>query len=261
MDPISIATAASGLVFSVVQSGRALATIYGKYQDSQKCLFLIQTECTVLAAALSQLQMVFQRVSKQAMSRYPDNVIEALDLSLVGCTLTMSVLNKEVDSLVENIDDDAAKMTKGKRIKYLWKEETMNDLLQQLRGQSSALSLLLKAIDSSSIDQILTIVQSGQPTFQKVRDGAESIRLAHPRENYAESIMDLTFDDTQTLYSLDIPDSVVHHAASDSVAEKFEPKAFDGKSGPPDQPYVGNNLPIDLKPSYHAEPNQSYVLT
>jgi hypothetical protein len=32
----------------------------------------------------------------------------------------------------------------------------MHEMLQQLQGQSSALTLLLKAIDSSSIDQIST---------------------------------------------------------------------------------------------------------
>ena len=82
----------------------------------------------------------------------------------------------------------------------------MTELLQQLRGQTSALTLLLKALDSSSIDQILQIVQAGQPTFQRVRIGAASIRHAHPEEKYAESVLDLDlFDsaDSSTLYSTD----------------------------------------------------------
>ena len=207
MDPLSIAATASGLVFSVVRNGRALATIFEKYKDSQRCIFMIQTECTVLAAALSQLQMVFSKVSKADMGQCPDFVVEAIDLSLTGCTLTMSVLSKELDSLVDSVNSDRAKMAKGKKVKYVWKEEPMIELLQQLRGQSSALSLLLKALDSSSIDQILKIIQLGQPTFQKVRKGAESIRSKNPREKYAKSVIGMTFDDSKTLCSLELSET------------------------------------------------------
>ena len=170
--------------------------------------------------------------------------------------MTLSVLSKEISSLVESNDDDAAKMTKGQKIKYLWKEDTMNFLLQQLRGQSLALSFLLKALDSSSIDQILTIVQSGQPTFQKVRDGAESIRKARPKERYAESIMDMSFDDTQTLYSLNMSDAVDEQEVSDPEPTKSESSMLVGSSTPVD---TSNNRLSDIKPSYDAEFNQSYV--
>lgn len=206
MDPLSIATATSSLVFTVVKNGRALATIYEKYQDAHRCLFLMQTECTVLAAALSQLQVLFSGNSSARLREYPEGVLEALDLSLVGCTLTLSVLTKEIGGLTDGVEDlgkEQLGMGKGKRAKYVWKEESMNELLLQLRGQSSALMLLLKAFDSSSIEQILRVVQSGQQTFQKVKRGAESIRSEYPEEKYAESILDIAFDDTKTIYSID----------------------------------------------------------
>lgn len=167
--------------------------------------------------------------------------------------VSRSILSKEVDSLVENFDDNVAQTTKGKRVRYLWKEEGMNELLQQLRGQSSALSLLLKALDSSSIEQILNIVQSGQPTFQKVRDGAESIRVAHPQERYAESILDLKLDDTQTLYSLDTS----HDEGIDSVATKLESSTLGGRSIPL---HIGDTLPDKRTSGYNAEQKQRYGL-
>jgi hypothetical protein len=207
MDPLSITAATSSLVFSVVKNGRVIATLFEKFQEAQRCLFMIQTECTVLAAALSQLEVLFSRPPDSRPMQYPDHALEALDLSLVGCTLTFSVLSQEIDALAAGVDDSNAKMTKGKRVKYLWKEEPMNELLQQLRGQSSALTLLLKAFDSTSIDQILRIVQSGQQTFNQVKKGAASIRSAHPQEKYAESILDMAFDDTKTIYSITAPDA------------------------------------------------------
>lgn len=256
MDPLSIAAAASALVFSVVRNGRALATVFEKYQDSQRCIFLMQTECTVLAAALSQLQVVFSKVSESTTSQYPEFVMEALDLSLVGCTLTLSVLSKEIDNLVESINDSDAKMSKGKKAKYLWKGESMDALLQQLRGQSSALTLLLKALDSTSIEQILAIVQSGQPTFQKVRSGAESIRKTHPQEHYAESILNMTFDDTKTIYSLKSPSSTAYDEPIDSISTQLKATTLAAKPTPLP---TGDVLPDGWKTGYSAEYDQWYA--
>ena len=83
----------------------------------------------------------------------------------------------------------------------------MNELLQQLRGQSSALALLLEALNTSSIGRILAILESGQPTFRKVAEDAASIRAADPDERYAGSICDLPLskgvdDDSMSIYTL-----------------------------------------------------------
>ena len=132
----------------------------------------------------------------------------------------------------------------------------MNELLQQLRGQSSALSLLLKALDSSSIEQILTIVQSGQPTFQKVRNGAESIRRMNPQEHYAESVMNMTFDDTKTIYSLEPSGSTGYDEPINSMSTQLEQTTLAAK---PTSLLVGDVLPNGWKTGYSAEYNQWYV--
>jgi len=202
MDPLSITAACSSLAFALVRNGRALTTVFEKYQNAQHSIFMIQTECTVLAAALSQLESTITGNKGARLSKYPSSVVEAIDLSLTGCSLTLSVLEKEVTKLIENAVEVASRMGKSDRAKYVWKEGSMNELLQQLRGQSSALTFLLKALDSVSIEQILRAVQEGQPIFEKVRGGAASIREAYPTEEYAESILDTYFDDNKTIYSL-----------------------------------------------------------
>lgn len=258
MDPLSIAAAASSLVVTVVRNGRALAIVFEKYQDSQRCIFLMQTECTVLAAALSQLQMFFSKIPKSTLSRYPEYVMEALDLSLVGCTLTLSILGKEIDNLLQSIQDSEAKMSKSKKIRYLWKEESMAELLQQLRGQSSALTLLLKALDMSSIEQILKIVQSGRQTFNEVREGSESIRRTHPEEDYAESILNMTFDDTATIYSVDTPQSRIDEQPIDTITSQLDSTTLVAQ---PVMPKVSasipeKDLPQGWKTAYSAQYDQ-----
>src|SRR5205823_2672057 len=60
MDPTSIAAATASLVFAVVKTGKTLATIFSEHETAPRCVLLFQTEFIVLAAALSQMQLVFQ---------------------------------------------------------------------------------------------------------------------------------------------------------------------------------------------------------
>ena len=53
-------------------------------------------------------------------------------------------LEEEVRGLAEKAE--GGNLTRKDRIKYLWKEETFKELLQQIRGQQSALSLLIQGL-------------------------------------------------------------------------------------------------------------------
>jgi hypothetical protein len=72
--------------------------------------------------------------------------MEAFDMSLLGCSMTLEVLNQEVEKLVKGAELSHTLRNRDKA-RYVWKEDIMAGLLQQLRGQSMALGLLLKAID------------------------------------------------------------------------------------------------------------------
>ena len=147
MDPISIAATVTSLVFTIVKNGRMLAVAYSSYKDAQNTLFMIQTECSVLAAALSLIQVRFGGTEgSAALCKLPKLVIDTLDLSLTATSMTMSVLRDETDELVRGAELSVTLKSK-ERAKFVWKEETMSGLLQQLRGQGIALGLLLKAID------------------------------------------------------------------------------------------------------------------
>jgi CubicO group peptidase (beta-lactamase class C family) len=115
-------------------------------------------------------------------------------------------LTKEIDSLTKGTSGEDVAVKKSKRARYVWNEASMNELLQQLRGQSSALALLLEALNASSIGRILAILETGEPTFRKVAEDSASIRAANPDEEYAESICDLRLskdmDDSRSIYTL-----------------------------------------------------------
>src|SRR6187551_2076438 len=101
MDPLSITAAVTSLVFNIVKNGKQLAVAYGTYKEAQDTIFMMQTECAVLAAALSQIQAHFGGAEgSAAFKRLPESVTAAFDLALTAVTMTMSVLRDETDSLV-----------------------------------------------------------------------------------------------------------------------------------------------------------------
>jgi hypothetical protein len=143
MDPTIITAAVSSILLIIAKSGQQLARVRDKYKNYQSALNMIQTECTALAAAMDQIQTLFAGGSRWA-ANLPNALIEAFDLSLKAAATTMAVLQEEIDELLI-----AAVITQANRIRdktaYVWKEQLMADLLQQLRGESNALSLLLSA--------------------------------------------------------------------------------------------------------------------
>jgi hypothetical protein len=60
--------------------------------------------------------------------------------------MILSVLTKEVGKIVSDIEITQT-LKRKQKAKYLWQEDRMSTLIQQLRGQSLALGLLFKAMD------------------------------------------------------------------------------------------------------------------
>jgi hypothetical protein len=97
-------------------SNNPIGEILEKYWDAQRYIFLMQAECIVLAAVLSQLQIIFPKTSESLMSRYPSFLLEALYLVLVGWPLTSLVLSREFDSFTGSSNGDTRKKSKGKKV-------------------------------------------------------------------------------------------------------------------------------------------------
>jgi CubicO group peptidase (beta-lactamase class C family) len=199
MDPASIAAASASLVFTIVKTGKSLATIFSEHEITPRCVFLFQTEFVILAAALSQIQLVFHATS---VRRYPETLVCLIDLTMVGCDLTLSVLHKKIEGLRNpSSGEDIALETRGKT-GHIWDEGTMMRLLQQLQDQSSAVALLLKALDCWSLERMSITVESGQQIFRKIEEDIASTRAAYPDELFATSIQDISRNEVKGIYSL-----------------------------------------------------------
>jgi hypothetical protein len=102
----------------------------------------IYSESTVIAASLGHVQSLLLTnpdVLRSNLQSRPE-LANILDTALTGCLLVFSVLDDEVQKL------GAQEGSFRRRVQYVWKEETMNDLLGQIRGKQTALTLLTQAL-------------------------------------------------------------------------------------------------------------------
>jgi CubicO group peptidase (beta-lactamase class C family) len=199
MDPPSIAAATASLVFTIVETGKTLATVFSEQETAPRCVLLFQTEFVVLAALLSQIQLVFHAPT---VRRYPETLVRALELTLVGCDLTLSVLNKKIEGLRGPSSGEDIALEKREKASYIRNEGMMTQLLQQLQDKSSAVALLLKALDCWSLERMSMMVESGQQILRKVQEDIVSAHAAYPDERFARSLRDVSRHEPRAIYSL-----------------------------------------------------------
>jgi hypothetical protein len=97
-------------------------------------------------------------------------------------------LEEEVRDLVVKADADELKFKD--RAKFLWKEDTFKELLTQIRGQQSALSLLIQGLQMESIADIRKLVEENSVTLEQVVKRSRTLRQSHPRIRVPETLFD-----------------------------------------------------------------------
>ena len=142
MDPLSHTASVITVTSACLATTKALNGLLRNYKDVQRTIVAICSETSVISASLVQIQSLLlrdvQALTSQIQSRHE---LEAtFDTALTGCMVIFSCL----DDKVQNLAGYANGSKKGwmARAKYLWKEDTMKQYLQQLRGQQTAITLL-----------------------------------------------------------------------------------------------------------------------
>jgi hypothetical protein len=138
----------------------------------------------VIAASLSQVQNLLQH---DALREKPQ-LLETFDRALTGCRVVYACLEEEVRELSIKAENDELKFRD--RARFLWKEDTFKELLTQIRGQQSALSLLIQGLQMESISDIKKLVEDNSITLDQVVKRSRTLRQTHPRLKVPESLFD-----------------------------------------------------------------------
>ena len=119
-------------------------------------LTAILTETSVISASLGQLQTALLRCSSFFVDQVQKNPasFQSLDTALIGCSMVFLALQEEVDKLELEFlkagfpsEMGTEQMKWKNKIHLIWKEDTMKELLTQIRGQQTSMTLLLQALN------------------------------------------------------------------------------------------------------------------
>jgi len=149
-DPLSIIGSIVGMTAACVQSAKALHKLRGAYLDADLTVSAICCECTIMSASLSKIQA---KLLTRSITDDGDEgnggmaVRSTLETALTGCLVIVSVLEREIGLLCPPGLSGTGGLDWVARVKMMWKEDVMKELLGHLRGQQTGLALLLQLLD------------------------------------------------------------------------------------------------------------------
>ena len=149
MDAITIGTSVASLVATITKGAQTCNTLLSKYKHAPQALASIDTQCTAIKLALSHVYWLAnsntELLSSQLHAQGP--LAESFDVALTGCTVTFSLLDVELQKLCQQSKDKDTYSAKD-RIKFVWNEDLVRSLLDDMRGLQGAVTLLLTALQT-----------------------------------------------------------------------------------------------------------------
>lgn len=149
MDPLSISASVAGLTASCLQTAKALRDLKDKFDNANLTISAICTETTLISASMSQIQSCILKdpdaVSDKLQSH--SSLESTLDQALTGCYVVFDVLESEIVRLTESeVLQTSVDLKFTAKLRYMWSESTMKELLGQMRGLQTALSFIMQLL-------------------------------------------------------------------------------------------------------------------
>ncbi|KAF5007829.1 hypothetical protein FDECE_5855 [Fusarium decemcellulare] len=140
MDPVSIATAVVGLTATCLTTCKKLSDLAPSYGDVPVMIAMICSESTVISIALSELQMKILRRDDLSQAWASKNEIQVVfETVLTACMTVFSCLEAETRRLESQNPGVWAKL------KFMWSQDRLKDLLNALRGQQTSIASVTEA--------------------------------------------------------------------------------------------------------------------
>jgi hypothetical protein len=125
--------------------------VYNNYHDRYSLAAItmasMMAQCSCVEFAILQVQEVVVNNPPSAYLLRSDAALTKHFSSVFGaCELVFSILNQRLKSLTDGNVDHVGQLSKISKLKYVWNDQEMKDLLRNLESQASAINLLLAAL-------------------------------------------------------------------------------------------------------------------
>ncbi|KAL4953868.1 Dbl homology domain-containing protein [Aspergillus filifer] len=233
MDPLSISASVAGLTASCVQTAKALHDLKDKFDNTNLTISAICTETTLIFTSMSHIQSrILQDPSSVSAKLQNQSSLEStLDQSLTSCYIVFDVLQTELSKLTESqLSNYSGSLELG------W--GTMKDILGQMRGLQSALTLLIQLLGagklifglllSDTVSELRQTIDQNTAILSEVAQHTSRI-TANRASRAPKSVFDMSFEtrsisgESDSVYSSKLfafDDQVVNSTAYRQVLAK-----------------------------------------
>jgi DNA repair ATPase RecN len=144
MDVVSSVATVIGLVFNFATAAKTCNDIRGRYKGAARTIDSLKHELETLQGALQELANLMMHDASALASRWDTNktLSRTFARAMKGFERTIKGLQAEL----EGLKGEKREITSLEKVKVIWNEDGMRQHLDQLRGQASALQLLLQVL-------------------------------------------------------------------------------------------------------------------
>lgn len=127
---------------------KSLYDLQEKYQDAPLILVSMCSETNVISASLAHLRSLLLHRQHIGRSQPELLLLDVLDQALTGCNVVFGCLGLELRRIVPGSGEpgpaSAAAAGWRARARLIWNEKRLNELLSALRGQQTAINLVIQ---------------------------------------------------------------------------------------------------------------------
>ncbi|KAE8444344.1 hypothetical protein EG329_000654 [Mollisiaceae sp. DMI_Dod_QoI] len=143
----------------------------------------------IVAITAISLKLIQRSDAKDSRVEFEQYMLEEYQALASACSLTFSLLNERLESLVLKGLNEKNENDVVSKLKFMAKEATMETIMQNIRGQASAITLLLTAFQAETTAKTYEIMKSREvkDSLKSVLDDVKSLRdsvsmIARPRD-------------------------------------------------------------------------------
>jgi hypothetical protein len=147
MDPLSVSTTVASLIGISFKLAKSLNDLRAKFQRTQRTVSSLCGECSITTAGLSLLQELMLTRSdifgSSIQSR--QDLLQCFSATMFNMAQTFSVLDIELEKLT-GVGDPPDRLGITARMRFMWIEDDLKGLIQEIRDQRDALGFLMDCV-------------------------------------------------------------------------------------------------------------------
>jgi hypothetical protein len=150
MEFADLVLAVAPLLLECSKLAKLCHEVQTKYQSAPGTLASIITECNGVSHILVEVQYLGLQDIASLDAERRQSFRDAIDSFVVGCTNTLSIIEQHVEGFRHSADGVVVRpmhrLGRRDKMKIVWNEEDINQLLQRLRGYQTDLTLPLSIL-------------------------------------------------------------------------------------------------------------------